>query len=90
MYLMKVKSMFSLIDEVVDTYNFQQKQREKGATDETILNGKNADMMRRSSKLTGPIDSSDDSDIENDIFEESTTIIPFDALLSVLGSKFTF
>ena len=90
MYLMKVKSMFSLIDEVVDTYNFQQKQREKGATDETILNGKNADMMRRSSKLTGPVDSSDDSDIEHDIFEESTTIIPFDALLDVLGSKFTF
>ena len=46
--------------------------------------------MRRSSKLTGPVDSSDDSDIEHDIFEESTTIIPFDALLDVLGSKFTF
>jgi hypothetical protein len=78
-----------MIDEVVDTYNFQQKQREKGAADETILNGKNADVTRRSSKLEGPVDSSDDSDIEHDIFEEST-IIPFDALLGVLSSKFTF
>jgi len=65
---MKVQSMFSLIDEVVDTYNFQQEQKKKFSPNQSILNGKSANTTKMSSQIPAADDLSDSSDCEGDIF----------------------
>jgi len=64
MYLMKVQSMFSLIDEVVVTHNFQQEQKKKASADQSFLNGKSANTTKMSSQIPAADDLSDGSDCE--------------------------